>query len=129
MKRFVALLAALALLASCGLFRKSAASVNGTVISVGELDQERQWMQAVPEYQQALLSAERAGTEGTAKVEQEITALHLNRLIVFRIVDQEVERRGLQATEEDRRQAITDTVLQISDVLGDTQRAVDVFNS
>src|SRR5439155_1795054 len=110
--------------------RKAAATVNGSVITRADLEQEVEWMQAVPEYQQALLEADKSDDPTTRdRLGAQLVALELNRLVVFRIIDQEVTRRSLTVEDRDRRQALTDTVAQITNVLGDEVHAVEIFNS
>lgn len=122
-------LAALVAIGGCGLFRQTAATVNGSVITVDDLERELAWLQAVPEFRQAALGDAQVEGDVRGALSAQIVALGLNRIVVFRIVDQEVGRRGLNLTEADRRQALTDTVAQLTAVLGDEFRAVDVFNA
>ncbi len=91
-----ALLAAVVLLAGCGnLFDPAAAVVNGEKIPVEEIDAALEAYRALPNSEEL--------TTGTDEGEfaRQFEQLHLGRLVLTKILEDEAAERGIEVTDED----------------------------
>ncbi|MGH9282621.1 MAG: peptidylprolyl isomerase [Acidimicrobiales bacterium] len=109
----VLLLAGALLLAGCSSFRSYAAEVNGERISLGELNREldaildnKEYLEQVDQQFAGEGQGERAVGEGRGTLNSVFVAAVLNRRIGFELIHQEVVRRKLTVSAEQRRQTL-----------------------
>lgn len=106
--QLVALALAVAVLAACGSAAPYAAKVNGERISERALDRELDALLANEDYlrqvDQALAEGQRRALgDGNGTLDSAFVADQLFRRIALRLVTQEVRRRNLEVTEEEKR--------------------------
>lgn len=114
--------------AACGATDDAAVTVNGSEISRDSLESELSAVSSNTDYASALgIAGEANGT-----LDAEFVAEHLTLRIYFRLVAEELDRRGEEPGQSDRDQALPQVLAQLG---GDTQggeadqRAESVFRS
>lgn len=103
-------------LAACGsdVTGPVAATVNGHDITVEEVDEELEAITSNEGYRQAIEGqGVQISGEGEGTFDSTFVAEVLTRQIAFRLVEQELEDRGIEITEADRRQARESVAAQV----------------
>jgi foldase protein PrsA len=106
---------ALALLATgCGSVRPTAVTVNGERISQESVDDELRQIRDNEDYRQAVNIAEVEGTGRDGTFNAEFAAQVVTLRIYYKLVEQELDERGIEITAEELRAARDELELQVS---------------